>query len=621
MELGGMSLDLERTNLERLAAVFPEVMVEGRLDLTKLLDLLGQYDIKDFEKYSFTWKGKSECLQLAQRRSTATLRPRPDLSVDFDSTQNLYIMGDNLEVLKLLQTAYYRRVKMIYIDPPYNTGNDFVYEDDFADPLARYREVTQQTTRSNPETMGRYHTNWLNMMYPRLRLAANLLRDDGVIFISIDDGEQANLRKICDEIFGEENFIANIVWQKRYSPANDHKTICPIHDFIIVYQKSSAWQRNLLPRSEENDSQYRYEDERGIFRPDNYKCNKTADERPNLYYAIINPNTGEEIWPSRDAVWRYSRERHEENVANNLVYWGKDGKARTPAFKRYRDMLRNGGGIVPGTWWTFEFAGHNDEAAKETTELIGSRIFSTPKPTRLIQKILQLATNPDEGDIVLDFFSGSSATAQAVMQANAEDGGNRRFIMVQLPEVCDEKSEAAQAGYKTICDIGMERIRRAGKKFSETSDQLTLTNEERAPLDIGFKVFELDSSNLKTWDGTPIQPGEQQQLEQRMNAMLDRVKPDRTDLDMVYEIMLKLGVELAEPITIIDVQVKPAYSIGEDCLLLVCLAPDVTPEMVEEMCDYAPAKLIIGKNSLQDATAMANAHYICQDRQMELKLV
>jgi adenine-specific DNA-methyltransferase len=478
------------------------------------------------------------------------------------SEQDIAMPG-SAELWKLPKTAF--------LDPPYNTGNDFVYEDDFLDTLARYKEMTSQATKSNPETMGRFHTNWLNMAYPRLRLAANLLRDDGVIFMSIDDGEQANLRKICDEIFGEI-FVANIMWQKRYSPANDHKTICPMHDFVMVYRKSDLWERNLLARTEKNDAQYRYEDERGIFRASDYTCNKTASECPNLYYPVTQPNTGDEIWPSKDVVWRYSKERHEENVKQGLVFWGKQGTSLTPSFKRYRDDLRDGGGTVPGTWWTFEFAGHNDEAVKETGNLIGNRIFSTPKPVRLIQRMLQLSTAPDSDNVVLDFFSGSSASAHAVMQQNAEDGGNRQFIMVQLPELVPEKSEAYEAGFKNICEIGKERICHAGAQLLETFGQGILGQTPR-PLDIGFKVFKLDSSNLKTWGSSHITAEKQKTLLGRLNDMIERVKPDRTDMDMVYEVMLKLGVPLDFPVTKLSVNGTTAYTVGEDCLLLVCLEP------------------------------------------------
>ena len=623
-KLDGLSLDIEQTERDKLRAVFPQCFVEGKLDIDKLLTMCGEYITNDFEKYKFEWKGKSDCLQIAQRRSTATLRPKPDESVNFDSTNNIYIKGDNLEVLKLLQKAYYRQVKMIYIDPPYNTGNDFVYEDDFSDPIAKYREVTSQATKSNPETMGRFHTAWLNMMYPRLRLAANLLRDDGVCFISIDDGEQANLRKICDEVFGEENFVANIIWQKKYSPSNDHKTICPLHDFIIVYRKSEAWQRNLLPRTEENNAQYKHEDERGIFRASDYTCNKTSQERPNLYYPIIHPKTGKEVWPKPSRVWAYSPEAHEENIKNGLVFWGRDGNSNTPSYKRYLDALHGGGGVVPTTWWTFDFAGHNDEAAKETNELLENRIFNTPKPIKLIKQLMGISTNPNDSDIILDFFSGSATTAHAVMQLNAEDKGNRQFIMVQLPELCDEKSEAYKAGYKNICEIGMERIRRSGTKIqSAQSGQMELGAEEKPSLDVGFKVFELDTSNFKPWDGTPVEDHEngQQEFFERLNAMIDNVKKDRSDLDMVYEVMLKHGVPLTYSVAPLDINGKTAYSIGEDCMLLVCFADCITAEDIEAMCEYAPGRIIMGHMCMEDSNTMANAYYILQNRDIAIELV
>jgi len=635
-KFNSLSMDVEQTERDRLQTLFPQCFREGKLDIDMLLNLCGEYIDEDFEKYKFEWKGKAECFRIAQRRSTGTLRPCTEESVDFDSTKNLYIEGDNLEVLKLLQTSYYRKVKMIYIDPPYNTGNDFVYNDDFTDPIAHYKEVTSQATKSNPESMGRFHTAWLNMMYPRLRLAANLLRDDGVIFISIDDNEQANLRKLCDEIFGEENFVANIMWQKRYSPANDHKTICPMHDFIIVYRKSDAWQRNLLPRTEQNDAMYRYEDERGVFRVGDYKCNKTASERPNLYYPVIQPNTGEEIWPSRDAVWRYSKERHDENVKSGLVYWGKNGLSKTPGYKRYRDSLHGGGGVVPGTWWTYEFAGHNDGAAKEASELIGNRIFSTPKPTKLINQLMAIATNKDGVDIVLDFFSGSATTAHAVMQLNAEDGGNRRFIMVQLPEVTDESSEAFKAGYKTIYNIGKERIRRAGAKIQTEKEkrdaQQTIEGEDPAPLDTGFRVLKLDTSNLYAWDATPIKADT---TEERVQTLWDRfdardktIKRDRSDLDILFEVMLKMGIHLDYVVSEITVGERKCYSIGEkafeshkDCVVLVCLDFGITPEDITAMCDLAPAQIIAAEEAFEDSTAMSNAHYILQDRDIEMKLL
>ena len=619
-KLDGMSKDLEQANLEKLAAIFPEVMIEGRLDLTKLLDLLGQYDIRDFEKYKFEWKGKSECLQLAQRRSTGTLRPKPDESVNFDNTNNIYIKGDNLEVLKLLQNSYYRTVKMIYIDPPYNTGNDFVYEDDFSDPIAKYKEVTSQTTRSNPETMGRFHTAWLNMMYPRLRLAANLLRDDGVCFISIDDNEIHNLRKLCDEVFGEENFVAQFIWQRAYSPKNDARYVSNSHDYILMYAKSlSSFQIGRLPRTEEANARYQNPDNdpRGVW--------KSSDMSVKTYtpandYPITTPS-GRIVEPPAGRCWSLSKKAFFERLQDNRIAFGDDGNG-VPRIKRFLHELKHDG-LVPQSILFYKDVGHSQEGAQELSKLIEMGGFDGPKPVRLIRHLLTLA-NTDKDAIILDFFSGSATTAHAVMQLNAEDGGNRQFIMVQLPERTDEKSEAYKAGYTNICDIGMERIRRAGAKIlSEKSGQLELGATEKPPLDVGFKVFELDTSNLKTWDATPIPPGDGQLdiFLKRMNAMLDNVKPDRTDLDMVYEIMLKMGIPLNFSVTPVDIQGKTAYSVREDCLLLICLAEDVTPEMVEEMCAYAPANLIIGENGVKDATAMANAHYICKDRHVELKFV
>ena len=602
--MDGLSMDLERANLDKLRRVFPECFAEGKPDIDKLLGPCGEYIDNDFEKYRFEWKGKAECLRLAQKRSAGTLRPCPADSVNWDSTRNLYIEGDNLEVLKLLQSAYYRKVKMIYIDPPYNTGNDFVYADDFADPLARYKEVTAQTTKSNPETMGRFHTNWLNMMYPRLRLAANLLRDDGVIFISIDDGEVTNLRRLCDEVFGEENFVAQFIWKCRQN--KDNRNISGVsvdQEYIICYSKQFG--NRVFRGTERKIDQYQNPDNdlRGPWTSANMVGLATADARPNLHYDLINPADGIN-YGCPPKGWRYDRNTMKRLIDEGRIIWPDDPEGRP----RKKSFLNEISEVLPGYSSVFGDGIYTNTATKELFSIFQAHYFDFPKPVEVIKQLIEQVTEPD--DIVFDFFSGSATTAHAVMQLNAEDGGNRRFILVQLPEVCDEKSEAAKAGYANICEIGKERIRRAGAQM-ETGDT-------------GFRVFKLDSSNLKTWDAAPIGPqagdviGE---LANRMNAMIHRVKPDRSDLDMVFEVMLKLGVPLDFPVTEVSVNGKTAYSVGEDCLLLVCLAPDIQPGDVEQMAEYAPAKAVISRDSFADDTAMANAWYILRDRGVNLKLV
>lgn len=650
--IDGRSMNIEQANLDKLRSVFPECVSEGKLDIDKLLSLCGEYIDNDFEKYKFEWKGKADCLRLAQKRSTGTLRPCPEESVDWDTTQNLYIEGDNLEVLKLLQTAYYRKVKMIYIDPPYNTGNDFVYADDFADPMARYKEVTQQTTKSNPETMGRYHTNWLNMMYPRLRLTANLLRDDGVIFISIDDAELYNLKKVCDEVFGEENYVATLVYDKNRK--NDAKYFSVGHEYMLVYFKSAAtiYEMGIVLRATKegiDEVKEEFQRLRALYNDDWVKVNEglkalyaswpADDPRKSLarftrvdekgpyrddgninwpggggpMYDVIHPITGK-ICKKPVSGWRYpTPERLQEEIAKGHVVFGKDEttvpRVRMNLFEADKEVLRSV---------------HFSYAQTATNEFVkifdGKRVFENPKSVDDIKKLVEYITAKTDGDIILDFFSGSATTAHAVMQLNAEDSGNRRFILVQLPELCDEKSEAYKAGYKNICEIGKERIRRAGKKILEEHTQVTM-EEDKHPMDVGFRVFKLDTSNLKTWDATPIEDEQLDLLYQRMNTVIHRVKPERTDLDMIYEIMLKLGVPLTYSVTPFSINNKTVYGVGDDCLLLVCLAENVQPEDVEQMTEYAPAKIIISRDSFADDTAMANAYYILRDHDIELKLV
>ena len=629
-KVDGKSLDIEAVDKEKLKAVFPQCFSEGKLDIDKLLSLCGEYIDNDFEKYKFEWKGKSECYKIAGKRSTGTLRPCVQESVDFENTNNLYIEGDNLEVLKLLQNAYYRKVKMIYIDPPYNTGNDFVYEDDFKDPLAKYKEITSQTTKSNPETMGRYHTNWLNMMYPRLRLAANLLRDDGVIFISIDDNEVTNLRKLCDEVFGEENFVAQVIVQTNPRGRTFDRFIAKTHEYLLVYTKNIDIDGlHEVPKDEKAIAEYNKEDANGKYRLLELRNRNPVfnrSNRPLMFYPLYaNPETLEvsltktdkhtiEIFPrnsqGEDGCWTWGREKA-TNYTNLLVA----NLANTGKWSVFRKDYLEGTSLYTKSkalWLDKEM---NHENGKELMgKLFGKTPFDFPKSLDYIKKCLQLGTFGAEPQIVLDFFSGSATTAHAVMQLNAEDGGNRQFIMVQLPELTDEKSEAYKAGYKNICEIGKERIRRAGAKIKA----------EHPEVDTGFKVFKLDTSNLVKWDDTPILDNNTQDLFTRMNNMVESIKTDRTELDVVYEVMLKLGIPVTYKISETQINGRKVYSIGEDGLVLVCLDKangGITPEDITAMCDLAPAKIVAAENAFKDDVALSNAYYINKDKGIEIELL
>ena len=655
-KLDGLSLDLEKMNKEKLQSVFPECFIEGKLDIDKLLSLCGEYINDDYEKYEFKWKGKRDCLRLAQKRSTSTLRPCPAESVDFDTTQNLYIEGDNLEVLKLLQKSYFRKVKMIYIDPPYNTGNDFVYADNFADPLARYKEVTEQTTKSNPETMGRYHTNWLNMMYPRLRLAANLLRDDGVIFVSIDDVELDNLKKLCNEVFGEENFIACLVYDKNRK--NDAKYFSIGHEYMLVYFKSTATMNErgtVLRMTKEGIEEVKAEFERlrKLYDDDWGKVNEGLkllysswdkdDPRKSLArftrvdekgpyrddgniswpggggprYDVMHPVTHKPCKvPSRG--WIYPNpQRMKEEIDRGRVVFGQDEtttpRIRTNLFEADKEVMRS---------VHFSYA----QTASQTFNAIfdNRRVFENPKSIDDIKKLVEYVTVKDDCDIILDFFSGSATTAHAVMQLNAEDGGNRRYIMVQLPEVCDEKSEAFKAGYKNICEIGKERIRRAGAKILEeakqANSQLKLGEEPKPLPDVGFKVFKLDSSNLKIWDDSLIDNEDIATLFDRIDGHLDGLKPDRSNDELVFEILLKMGYPLTSDLSAFDLNGLTVYTV-ENNEMLICLQPGVTAEHVEQMAAYQPKKIVLASHSLADSSAKANAYYLLENQNIELKTI
>jgi len=565
--LDGKTPDIAEENIQKLKQLFPEVFTEGKIDFEKLQQVLGEYVEDNNERYNFTWNGKGRALRLSQTPSLGTLRPCKEESKDWDTTGNLYIEGDNLEVLKLLQKSYYGKVKMIYIDPPYNTGKDFVYKDDFHDSLENYKKITGQVDDSgnalstNTEASGRYHTDWLNMMYPRLRLARNLLTDDGVIFISIDDNEVHNLRKICDEVFGEDNFVAQVIWERAYAPVNLKKHFSECHDYILCYAKNiDLLNCNGLPRDEKVDSRYRNPDNdpRGVWQSDNLTVGPAIPEK---VYEIVTPN-GRKIMPPSGRCWLYTKDKLMEMIADNRIWFGEDG-GNVPRVKRFLSEVKQG--LTPMTIWKYTEVGHSQDAAQKLKALFdGKDYFDYPKSIDLIKRCLQLYT--ERGSLVLDFFSGSATTAHAVMQLNAEDGGNRKFIMVQLPEPTDEDSEAYKAGYMNICEIGKERISRAGEKIKE---EIGL---EAQNLDIGFKVFKLDTSNIRKW-----QP-DYDNLEQSLMDYVDNFVEGRTEFDVVYEIMLKYGLDLTYPVDEFTIAGKKVYSIGYG-MLMICLDDEITTEV------------------------------------------
>ena len=526
------------------------------------------------ERYSLTWNGKSRARQIAQEVSTGTLRPAKEESKNWNNTENIYIEGDNLEVLKLLQKSYHGKIKMIYIDPPYNTGKDFVYKDNFIDNIENYKEITGQINKegikltTNTETNGRYHSDWLNMMYPRLKLARNLLTDDGVIFISIDDNEQANLKKICDEIFGEENFVAQIVWERKRGRDNSARWFSKSHEYIFLYaKKKDIFNINLLELDEETKKAYKNPDKdpRGDYR---MLATWARGTQGGVKYDFIAKN-GTYF---SERLWLFSKE--------NLTKLDEENKLIFRGDNIYRKLfITENKGKIPETIWTN--VSNSANASDEIKEIFEGYIyFDTAKPIPLLRHILKIVSN--KNDFILDFFSGSSTTAHSVMQLNAEDGGNRKYIMVQLPEACKEDSEAYKAGYKNICEIGKERIRRAGEKI-KSDESLPLENKEK--LDIGFKVFKLDSSNIKEWDT------DTEDLQQTLLDSMENIKTDRNSLDVLYEILLKYGLDLNIAIE----ENKDFYSIGGGSLL-VSLNKEINDEVIDSICKEYKNLLEIDKD-------------------------
>ncbi|MDF0728958.1 site-specific DNA-methyltransferase [Cytobacillus sp. S13-E01] len=568
-KLDGNSLDLINTKIESLKQLFPEVITEGKVDFNKLKLILGG-DIETYkEKYEFTWHGKTQALKMAQTQSTGTLRPDKQSSKNWDASENLYIEGDNLEVLKLLQKSYFGKIKVIYIDPPYNTGQDFVYKDDFKDNIKNYKEITEQFNKVNSETSGRFHTDWLNMLYPRLKLARTLLKEDGTIFISIDVNEVHNLRKIADEIFGEANFIEEIIWEKKFSPQNDAKYFSLNHETILCYAKNKEkFMRILLPMTEEQRARYKNPDDdpRGPWQSDNLTV---ATYNADYDYPITTPS-GKMISPTNGRCWSTSKERMQELIKDNRIWFGKDG-SNTPRIKRFLSEIQQG--RVPISLWYHEEVGHTQSASQELKRLFeDKKYFDFPKPVELIKRCLHISSENDN-DIVLDFFSGSGTTAHAVMKLNSEDGKKRKFIMIQLDEPTKETSNAYKAGYKDICEIGKDRINRAG--------DLIIQETGKKDLDSGYKVFKLDSSNVKPWDPNI------ENLEEGMLEQLENIKEDRTNEDLLFEILLKLGIPLTTQIEEFYFNGRLIYSIAFGAAL-ICLENEIDLKIVNEMIKLKP---------------------------------
>lgn len=564
-EQDGKSLNMVKENLESLKAIFPESFTEDGVDFEVLRQLLGDAVDEGEEKYGLTWHGKKKARQIALMPSLGTLRPCPEESVDWDTTQNLFIEGDNLEVLKLLQKSYANKVKMIYIDPPYNTGKEFIYPDKFQDNLDTYLRYTGQKgdegfkTSSNTESSGRYHTNWLNMMYPRLKLARNLLQDDGVLFISIDDNEASNLVKVCDEIFGEENFIGQFIWKSRQNKDNRNITGASIdHEYVLCYG-------NNIRGADRNLEQYKNPDNdpRGHWSSANMVGILPQDQRPNCHYDLIDPATGINYGKPKMG-WRYDKNTMNRLIEENKIIWpsSSEGRPRRKLFvSELQDKYTGFSSLIGVDLYT-------RDGTSDIEDLFGFRAFDFPKPYKLISELSVQGIDDVSDSIILDFFSGSCPTAHAVLNTNVNDGSSHKFICLQLPEPCDEKSEAFKANYKTIADIGKERIRRAAAKIKEENPDYEG--------DLGFKVFKLDSSNIRAWNP------DRNDLEQTLIDHMEHLVEGRSEEDVLYELLLKRGVELTIPIEVKTITGKTVYSIGYG-VLFACLDTAISREEVENL--------------------------------------
>ena len=584
--MDGYNDNINQQQIDKLAQLFPEVVTEGKIDWQKLQATLGEA-VDLGERYGIGWKGKSDVFAAIQKKTVQTLHPDRANSVDWDTTGNMFIEGDNLAMLKILHKAYYGKVKMIYIDPPYNTGNDFIYNDDFKQTRRSYEAeagitddegnvVRDDGLRTN--TGGHKHSNWLNMMYPRLFLARNLLRQDGVIFVSIDDNEVHNLRLMMNEIFGEENFVAQIVWERAYAPVNLKHHFSESHDYIVCFARNIDLLDKLsLKRNEAADARYKNPDNdpRGVWQSDNFSVGPANQKN---IYEIITPS-GRRVLPPSGYSWRFSENKTQELIADNRVWFGSSGSG-VPRYKRFLSEVKDG--VTPMTVWKYTDVGHSQDATKEVKDLFdGVAYFDYPKPVKLIKQLASLCTN--DNDIILDFFSGSGTTAHAVTELNAEDGGNRRWICVQLPELTDEKSEAYKSGYRTIADIARERIRRAGAKIrANQADKLLPRN---VPLDLGFRAYRVDDSNFKQWNELVSNPEE---IRQQALANLDPLEEGATDDDLLTELLLKHGIS---PLVQIDQYDNFCFIPSEK--LAICLAHSMTEELFATVLAAKPSSIIL----------------------------
>ena len=604
--------DFAADKAEQLAQLFPECIKESVADdgtITNSIDvdqLLQEINATVVggprERYNLDWPGKREALVLANSSITKTLRPCRDESVDFDTTKNLFIEGDNLDALKLLQETYLNQVKLIYIDPPYNTGKDFIYDDDFAvekkefDLFAKHKDSQGGRLVANPESNGRFHSDWLTMIYSRLKLAKNLLNEDGVVFVSIDDGEVANLRKVCDELFGEQNFVTQIIWKKRSTPPND-KAIGAQHDYILVYAKNYTNSTiNLRERSDEQVARYKNPDNhpKGPWAAGDLMANvKGGRYVDSLHYAIVNPRTGQEHFPSSNGNWRFNKAKIEQLIASDEIYFGADDSGR-PKLKRFLCDVKS------GISWTslWDFAPLNTAGSKEMSKIFGNlTVFENPKPVGLLEHIVKAGSNPDS--IVLDFFCGSATTAHAVMSVNGQDGGSRRHIMVQLPEECGEKSEAAKAGFANISDIAKERIRRAGSLVKEAHP------ENASKLDLGFRVLKVDGSNMKDVYYSPDNIKQVDLFDQ-----VNNIQEGRTSEDLLFQVLLDWGVDLSLPITQEDFEERKEVFFVDGNALAACFELDIDEELVKKIASRKPIRVVFRDSSFGSDSVKINVEQI-----------